>query len=575
MLRNLSILAAAIVVVALPFLLRKPGVADEWKPGDPELVIITPHNEAIRYEFGRAFSAWHQRHFGRPVRVDWRAIGGTTEISRYLTAQFVASARAWWIGQDRAWNPALGESLTDRKFDPHVPPTEARALERWELAKGLVASFRNTDDPTKFTAKIDLFFGGGEYDHNRAAQEGLTVPPWPAGPPPGLFAAADGAELIPEKIGGETWRSANYFGTCVGTFGICYNLDRLRDLGITNPPARWADLADPIYFRQLGVADPTKSGSIAKAFELILHQQCYDAVRAAGYDDAQIRAFEGAIRKAGLAPGVMPPDVPADYQAAIEAGWRNGLLLVRRIGANARYFTDSASKVPIDVSSGNAAAGLAIDFYARYQAQMSRAPDGTERMRFLTPPGGSGASCDPISLLRGAEHREMAVRFIEFVLGEDGQKLWTYRPGTPGGPEKFALRRLPIRRDFYPSERPEFQTAHERHLRFAADDLADPLINPYEITKHFTYYGRWTGAHFNFLRDFVRAMCMDSSVELQAAWRAGAELGPLPDRPEALTWTSALDIGRRYDRLDYMREWTVYFRDRYRDAAAGRTGGGA
>ena len=108
---------------------------------------------------------------------------------------------------------------------------------------------------------------------------------------------------------------------------------------------------------------------------------------------------------------------------------------MRRIGANARYFTDSASKVPIDVSTGDAAAGLAIDFYGRYQAETSKAPDGAYRMQYVTPEGGSSVSADPISLLRGAPHRELAVRFIEFVLAPEGQRLWTYAPGTRGGPQ--------------------------------------------------------------------------------------------------------------------------------------------
>ena len=60
------------------------------------------------------------------------------------------------------------------------------------------AFFLFTDDPAAFTSGMDLFFGGGDYDHNKAFQEGLTVAPWPeTAPPPGLFTAEDGTELIP------------------------------------------------------------------------------------------------------------------------------------------------------------------------------------------------------------------------------------------------------------------------------------------------------------------------------------------------------------------------------------------
>ena len=78
MLRNLTIILAAAAVISLPFIFRRPAEIREWKPGDPELVIISAHNEAIRFEFAQAFSRWHQKNFGQPVKIDWRAIGGTT-----------------------------------------------------------------------------------------------------------------------------------------------------------------------------------------------------------------------------------------------------------------------------------------------------------------------------------------------------------------------------------------------------------------------------------------------------------------------------------------------------------------
>ena len=570
MLRNLSILLAAALVIALPFAFRRPEQATNWKPGDPVLVIVTPHNEAIRSEFDRAFSRWHQARFGQPVRIDWRAIGGTTEIMRYLSSEFVASARAWWTAQRRPWRAALGEAMTDRKLDLQHPPSP-EALELW-------TRFRALDDATTISSGLDLFFGGGEYDHQVAFGQGLTVAPWPADqPPPGLFTTAVGEVLIPKRISGETWWSDTYFSTCASTFGICYNVDRLRDLGIMQPPTQWADLADPRYRGTLGLADPTKSGSIAKVFELIIHQQCHRAVAAAGYADAQIGDFEAAIRDARLPPGQMPPAVPARYQQAIETGWLDGLRLVQQLGANARYFTDSGSKVPIDVSCGQASAGLSIDFYSRFQAQSSVDAQGREHMGFVTPLGGTGASGDPISLLRGAPHRVLAARFIEFVLSEEGQRLWCYRPGTPGGPVQYALRRLPVRRDFYPSPLPAFQAAHARHAVHSTDDLTDPHINPYAVAQQFTYYPRWTTQHFSILRDLVRAMCIDSEAELKSAWDAliaaggpsqqpdlAARLAELPRLPEPVTWASALGYARAHDRLDYLRAWTEEYRARYR-----------
>ena len=285
-------------------------------------------------------------------------------------------------------------------------------------------------------------------------------------------------------------------------------------------PTRWDDLANPKLLGQVGVADPTKSGSIAKAYEMIIQQKIQQSVVAAGFNNDDINRFEAAFAKAHGKPWELPANVPKPYQKAVEAGWLQGLQLIGRIGGNAHYFTDSATKVSLDVSKGDAAMGLAIDFYGRYQAEYSRSPDGTERMVFITPDSGSSVSSDPVSLLRGAPHKELAIRFIQFLLSEDGQKLWNYKPGEEGCPQKYALRRLPIRRSFYPSENMTIIKLFEKHRLHLTDNLADPAINPYEVGKKFTYRKRWTGQHFNIHRNLIKAMCLDAGEELKAAWQA-------------------------------------------------------
>ncbi len=581
MLKNALILALAMAVVALPFIFRRQPEANRWEPGDPELIVISAHNEAIRFEFGHAFSLWHAETYGRPVRIDWRAIGGTSEIMRYLAAEYVSAFRAWYRSQGSPWPTNGGSMLLDRKFDPDRPPDspDSGRVQTWKTQQGIWTAFRGHDDPDVFSAKIDLFFGGGEYDHNKASRQGLTVAPWAEGTiPPGLINHETGAELIPRGLSGETWRTRSLYGAALSTFGICYNRDRLEQLGVDHPPRQWKDLANPAYLGQVGVADPTKSGSITKAFEMIIHQQCYESIRAAGFDDDRIAGFEAAIRS-HRGPGDLPESVPAAYQDALEWGWVQGVLLVQRIGANARYFTDSSCKIPIDVCLGDAAVGLSIDFYGRYQAEKSRGVDGRERMRYVTPDGGSSVSADPISLMRGAPNREVALRFIEFVLRTEGQRLWNYRPQTPGGPVKFALRRLPVRRDFYPSENRVFDETARAHADYTSDDLLSANVNPYELAGRFTYYSRWTASHFGIHRDLIRAMCLDAGKELRAAWRAIVENGGpdaqaeameiltrLPDDPVPLSWQSAPGIPKELSRLDYMRQWTVFFRNNYRQA---------
>ncbi|MBL8992665.1 MAG: iron ABC transporter substrate-binding protein, partial [Spirochaetia bacterium] len=62
-------LLAPFVLIAAPLLLRpKPET-----PARLRIVIITPHGEQIRYEYGRAFAAWAKREKGILVDIDWRA----------------------------------------------------------------------------------------------------------------------------------------------------------------------------------------------------------------------------------------------------------------------------------------------------------------------------------------------------------------------------------------------------------------------------------------------------------------------------------------------------------------------
>ncbi len=554
-------------MVALPFIFKPAEKKSDWREGDPVLVAITPHNEAIRQEFAAGFSKWHKAKFGVPARIDWRVIGGTTEIMRYLVSEYIGSMQGWCERQGRPFpSNAASAMLNPRALAEADEDPSPRAAE----ARRISLDFRTNDSPEIASSRIDVFFGGGTYDHGKAAEQGLTVMPWPEGAiPPGIVADAEGNVLIPEKLSGDVWRTGYFYGTVLSTFGICWNDDRLADLGITNPPKTWYDLAAPPFFGQVGATDPTKSGSVAKAFEMIVQQVMADRIRTLGYTDDDIAAFAAGGQD----------DRRGKYLDDVAAAWVEGMNLVRLIGANTRYFTDSAGKVPIDVGMGAIATGIAIDFFGRFQAEYTRTPDGVPHMNYATPKGGSCVSADPISMMRGAPHRELARRFIEYVLSEEGQNLWNARPGTPGGTERFALRRLPIRRDFYPSAIPSFDATCRRHLPNMSDDLASPSVKPYELAADFTYRPEWSARHFGIQRDLVRAMCMDSGDELRAAWKAVIDAGgptaneeamalilKMPTRPIPVDWRSAVGEYRSIPRLDYMREWTAELRANYREA---------
>jgi len=342
----------------------------------------------------------------------------------------------------------------------------------------------------------------------------------------------------------------------LSSYGIIYNRGALRRLGIGQPPAQWSDLADPRLVGEVALADPTKSGSVAKAFENIIQQQM----------QRRLHALQAAE------PGAPAADIEA---RAVREGWLEGMRLLQRIGANARYFTDTSQKPPIDVAAGNCAAGLCIDFYGRQQEEAVRRRADSDRVGYASPAGGSVSSVDPVALLRGAKNRAAAVAFIEYVLSLDGQKLWTFKPGTPGGPQRFVLRRLSVRRDFYA------QAGWTPHL-------ADPDERPFEQRDPLVYREAWTGRIFREMALLVRVMCQDTHLELKAAWRA-ILAAPEPARTQALAVLqdlSAIDYDRttkeirarlgsrnKVDEVRLAKELADTFRANYAKAQAVAEGG--
>ncbi|MEM1443829.1 MAG: extracellular solute-binding protein, partial [Verrucomicrobiota bacterium] len=392
---------------------------------------------------------------------------------------------------------------------------------------------------------IDLFFGGGAYDFTRQASSGnLVARDATERYGPGALAEEEPEwfeDIMPASVSGEPFRDADFrwVGTVLSAFGIVYNRDVLKRLGFEGGLERWDDLGDPRLSGQLALADPTKSGSTTKAFEMLIQEQ---------------------IQKR-LADGV--PE-----EQALAEGWDAAMRLIIKISANARYFTDSAAKVPRDVALGDAGAGMSIDFYGRTFNQLYQDEDGDSHVQFVMPRAGTSIGADPIGMLRGAPNPELAHQFIRFVLSPDGQKLWNYRVGEPGGPERYALRRPPIRRDFYTEE----NRVHR----------SDPEVNPYEIAEGFTYRDEWTGALFASLRFIIKATCIDPHHEQREAWNRLIEDGMPAEGLAAFKDVSLISYEEATNRIAKVlkekdkveevklaREITAAFRETYREIAKG------
>ena len=524
---KIVIVVLLLLVVGVPFALRPAGSEGsagagggegEQMSGDPgaRLIVITPHNEQIRYELSAGFNRWRAEQGLPAVTFDWRASGGTTDLRNGILAQFEAKAR------------------------------------QGRVDDGIGA---------------DLFFGGGDYDHGKVAS-GLTVADGDGEQrvmitdvprlPEGLFEAA-----FPEpRIGGEPLHhpERRWIGTALSSFGIVYNRDLLLMLGDLERPRTWSDLTDPRYADWLAMSDPGHSGSITTALNTVLAR----------------------------------------------TGWSEGWADLRRIYANARYFASSSTKVPLDVASGDAAAGMAIDFYGRYQAGAvakagwSGDTDGrvTSRVGYVDPlregVSMTATSSDPITLLRGAPHREIAEQFIAWMIGPEAQHLWQAEAGSPGGTLKYELRRMPIRPDLYTEE----------YRRYWVDPEIDPFPTARPLLPGMNGFR-------GLISPMSHAMAIDIHEELKEAWAAlrrtpsdhpdHAEMQRLFDElPEALTlrwpdealenqwravlrdpghprhgeavatleaFTDRLDERDADQRLADTLEWTEFFRQRYRKIA--------
>jgi hypothetical protein len=114
-------------------------------------------------------------------------------------------------------------------------------------------------------------------------------------------------------------------------------------------------------------------------------------------------------------------------------------------------------------------------------------------------------TADPVSILRGAPHMALAQEFALWLLSPDAQGLWQRRCDVPNGPEKYELRRQPIRRDIYTPQ--EMATWVDR-------------INPFEIASVLPPAPPGVPRMLNIVGPLSHAMAIDILDDLQAAQAA-------------------------------------------------------
>lgn len=311
------------------------------------------------------------------------------------------------------------------------------------------------------SAGIDLFWGGGapifvELSADKLLQS-YTLP------------APLNAE-IPKDVAGVPLfdATATWYASAFSSFGIMTNR-KILALDKLPVPAKWEDIADSRYYNQLSLADPRQSGT-ANTMNMIVLQAL---------------------------------------------GWDKGWDLLTRIGGNTRKFTHSSSDPIKAVVAGDAAAAMAVDFYARPKVDEL----GSDKIGFILPEGQTVLDADPIALVKGAPNLKVAQRFVDFVLSADGQKLLIYKKGLPQGPKLAPLGRMAVNPKAYDGAGDQLASTTNPFAQatFAKIDLAKTS----ELQRPFS--------------DLIGATVVDVHEDLKKAWQAVIKRGLKPEEVAELT----------------------------------------
>ncbi|MBM3241536.1 extracellular solute-binding protein [Candidatus Poribacteria bacterium] len=293
---------------------------------------------------------------------------------------------------------------------------------------------------------IDLIFGGGTSIFLPLLEEGLLQP---------YKLPDEQLAKIPEELLGNRLYDAQYhwYGTAISAFGIMYNEMLRKRLKL--PEVRtWTDLLNPKLQNRVGAADPRESGTAHMMYDLILQGH----------------------------------------------GWEEGFRILFEMAGNVKTFPAAASQIPQDVATGRVIYGFAIDFYAYQQI----AAVGADKLGYVLPPDTAVFTPDSIAILKGAPNLKLAQKFVEFVLSQEGQKLWMLKKGEPDGPKQFNLNRGSVLPELYEK----------------LGKRSSVPVNPFQFKSNFKYDFQKGGDLWTILNDLVGALIIDPHKELIAAWEA-------------------------------------------------------
>jgi len=292
--------------------------------------------------------------------------------------------------------------------DPALAQFAAYAKKKWNIdvktsaiPKGTPVAYGQILE-WKGRPQADVFWGGEGTLFDSLAAEGLLEP---IKLPPKMW------DEIPATIGkpvGLPLKDPKKFwvGTTLEPYGLIYQPKLLKRLGVEIKD--WDDLLNPKLKGQIAQCTPDRSSSSHASYEVIL--QTY--------------------------------------------GWDKGWDWLKRLAVNTGIFTARSRDVPNVVAKGEFAVGVAVPSYMAFAEVL-----GGYEIIFVYPKN-AYVTPEPVAVLKGAPHPKAAHAFVEFLLTEEGQKIFMERglyaitpkykvQGAPGSDAEKAVQFTAGLRSFY------------------------------------------------------------------------------------------------------------------------------
>src|SRR5438034_3298488 len=233
--------------------------------------------------------------------------------------------------------------------------------------------------------EVDIFWGGESalfeklYEQKLLAKLDLDRALWEQIP-----ASIGKPKPIPLKDKDGFW-----VGTALEPYGLVYHPKKIQRLGIPEPK-EWDDLLNPKLKGEVAQCAPTRSSSSNATYEVMLSMYGEDK------------------------------------------GWE----WLKKLAQNTGHFTARSRDVPTVVAKGEYSAGFAVPSYMAFEEKIA----GFD-LKFVAPKN-AFVTPEPMAILAGARHPKAARAFVEFLLTEQGQKVFMESGLFPISP-KFRMQGAP------------------------------------------------------------------------------------------------------------------------------------